>query len=86
MVAQTNTTTQAAPVVLTVVPDFVTVAYSFGFEDGAQGAARQGFLYWTLTDPRQAEYRAGYAAGCLTSGRPNRYQAYPVDFGAGVLQ
>ena len=83
MLAPTTTTTQAAPIVLvTVVPDFVTLAYAWGFDDGAQGECRRGFLYWFIDDPRQAEYRAGYTAGCLASGRPDPYQALsPIGVG-----
>lgn len=66
MLAPTTTTTQAKPLVLvTMVLDFVTLAYAWGCEDGAQGKRRQGVRYWTFDDPRQAEYRAGYTAGCL---------------------
>ncbi len=83
MLAQIYPTTQAPTVILTVVPEFVTTAYAWGQEDGAQGEARRGILYWFLDDPRQAEYNAGYAAGCLAAGRPNRYAAFPVDFGQG---
>ena len=46
---------------------FVTLAYSWGREDGAAGIDRRGFLYWTLGDVRQAEYAAGYQAGAASA-------------------
>ena len=50
-------------------PAFVTQAYGWGYEDGQAGEDRRGFMYFTLRDPRQAEYAAGYQDG-LILGNP----------------
>ncbi len=50
-------------------PIFVTLAYAWGFEDGAQGERSRGWAYFTFTDPRYAEYTAGYAAGRSAGNR-----------------
>lgn len=62
MLQQTAQATQPATVI-GVWPNFVTTAYAWGFEDGATGQDRRGFLYWTMTDARYTEYSEGYTAG-----------------------
>ena len=57
-VRQVDRTHTPAP----VMPAFVTQAYGWGYQDGSTGERRRGFLYWTLTDPSQEEYEAGYLA------------------------
>lgn len=52
-------------------PIFITLAYAWGVEDGAQGERSRAWAYFTFTDPRYAEYTAGYAAGC-DKGNRNR--------------
>lgn len=67
MLAQTTQTTQ--PTIVTTsaplcdLPRFVTLAYAWGFEDGANGERRRGWHYWTMDDPRYAEYSEGHDAG-----------------------
>ena len=67
MLAQTVQTTQPATVTTSAplrdLPRFVTLAFAWGFEDGGNGATRQGWAYWTPTDARYAEYSDGYDAG-----------------------
>lgn len=58
-VRQVDRTHHPAP----VAPAFVTLAYGWGYEDGQAGEDRRGFMYFTLGDPRQAEYIAGHQAG-----------------------
>ena len=60
-VRQVDRTHHPAP----VVPAFVTQAYGWGFEDGQAGEDRRGFMYFTLSDPRQQEYSAGYQDGAI---------------------
>jgi hypothetical protein len=61
-----QTTRQAAP---SPSPIFVTLAYAWGFEDGAQGERRRAWAYFTFTDPRYEEYATGYAAGVVAGNR-----------------
>lgn len=73
MLAQTVQATQpATTTTLTALPRFVTLAFAWGFEDGATGNTRQPWAYWTPTDARYAEYSEGYDAGqaaAQTKGR-----------------
>ena len=50
-------------------PAFVTLAYGWGYEDGAQGKHVGAWAYFTLTDPRFSEYMDGYAAGAQKGNR-----------------
>lgn len=67
MLAQTVQATQPAAIAtmpaLRTLPRFVTLAFAWGFEDGAQGNRSQPWAYWTPTDARYAEYSDGYADG-----------------------
>ena len=55
------TTQTAAPAQISI--SFVTLAYAWGFEDGGNGERRRGWHYWTMDDPRYAEYSEGHDAG-----------------------
>ncbi len=63
-----HTTAGEAPA---TAPIFVTLAYAWGFEDGAQGNRQRGSAYFLFTDPRYEEYNAGFASG-LAAGNRNR--------------
>ena len=71
MLAQTVQTKQPATVATSAplrdLPRFVTLAYAWGFEDGATGEQRRGWHYWTLDDPRYAEYSEGHDAGLVAA-------------------
>lgn len=70
MLAQTVQATQPATMTATqTMPRFVTLAFAWGFEDGAQGNTRRGWHYWTLDDPRYAEYSEGHDAGLAAAKR-----------------
>ena len=55
------TTQTTAPAQISI--SFVTLAFGWGYEDGQNGNLRQPWAYWTLSDPRYAEYSEGYDAG-----------------------
>lgn len=50
-------------------PRFVTLAFAWGFEDGALGNRSQPWAYWTPTDARYAEYSEGFDAGKAAAHR-----------------
>lgn len=59
--AQTHTHTHTGPV-------FVTLAWAWGFEDGATGADLAVSDYYTHSDHRWVEFTQGYVAGALRKG------------------
>lgn len=70
MLAQTVQATQPTTTTATQTwPRFVTLAFAWGFEDGAQGNRSQPWAYWTPTDARYAEYSEGFDAGQAAARR-----------------
>ena len=59
---QTQTPTPT-PAPAQILISFVTLAYGWGYEDGQISEHRRGWHYWTMNDPRYAEYNEGYEAG-----------------------
>lgn len=57
----TQTQTQPGPV-------FVTLAYAWGFQDGATGADLAASDFYSHSDPRWAEFVQGYVAGAQRKG------------------
>lgn len=49
-------------------PVFVTLAYAWGFQDGATGADLAASDFYTYSDPRWAEFVQGYVAGAQRNG------------------
>lgn len=59
----TAQTTQTQP-----GPVFVTLAYAWGFQDGAIGADLAASDFYSRSDPRWAEFVQGYVAGAQRKG------------------
>jgi len=49
-------------------PIFVTLAYAWGFQDGATGVDLAASDYYSHSDPRWAEFTQGYVAGAQRRG------------------
>lgn len=49
-------------------PIFVTLAYAWGFQDGATGADLAASDLYTHSDPRWVEFTQGYLAGAQRKG------------------
>ena len=49
-------------------PVFVTLAYAWGFQDGATGADLRSSDFYNHSDPRWVEFTQGYIAGAQCKG------------------